>query len=161
MVIHETIESDTSGYIKGKDMVLSDFLSRQKTDDSNPHEIIPISFRLRRVLCENYYRLNDLTETPETKTYRYLVQMRSQAKSSHIKVPEVHGMDEGLIPHIRPEHQKSMVAPTTHPTPPICHTKPTPLTQPVDQEPPTHIGGHLYPSLELDKAELELEESLR
>ena len=28
-------------YIKVKDMVLSDFLSRQKTDDSNPHEIIP------------------------------------------------------------------------------------------------------------------------
>ena len=25
-------------YIKGKDMVLSDFLSRQKTDDSNPHK---------------------------------------------------------------------------------------------------------------------------
>ena len=34
-------------YIKGKDMVLSDFLSRQKTDDSNPHELIPISFTLR------------------------------------------------------------------------------------------------------------------
>ena len=34
-------------YIKGKDMVLSDFLSRQKTDDSNPHELIPISFMLR------------------------------------------------------------------------------------------------------------------
>ena len=32
-------------YIKGKDMVLSNFLSRQKTDDSNPHELIPISFR--------------------------------------------------------------------------------------------------------------------
>ena len=30
-------------YIKGKDMVLSHFLSRYKTDDSNPHEIIPIS----------------------------------------------------------------------------------------------------------------------
>ena len=27
-------------YIKGKNMVLSDFLSRQKTDDSNPHEVI-------------------------------------------------------------------------------------------------------------------------
>ena len=26
-------------YIKGKDMVLSDFLSQQKTDNSNPHEI--------------------------------------------------------------------------------------------------------------------------
>ena len=34
-------------YIKGKDIVLSDFLSRQKTDDSNPHEISPISFTLR------------------------------------------------------------------------------------------------------------------
>ena len=47
-------------YIKVKDMVLSDFVSRQKTDDSNPHEIIPISFNLRGVLHENYYRLNDI-----------------------------------------------------------------------------------------------------
>ena len=31
-------------YITVKHMVLSDFLSRQKNDDSNPHEIIPISF---------------------------------------------------------------------------------------------------------------------
>ena len=38
-------------------MLLSDFLSRQKTDDSNPYEIIPISFSLRGVLCENYYML--------------------------------------------------------------------------------------------------------
>ena len=30
-------------YIKGKDMILSDFLSRQKMDNSNPHEIVPIS----------------------------------------------------------------------------------------------------------------------
>ena len=29
-------------YIKGKDMILSDFLLRQNVDDSNPHEIIPI-----------------------------------------------------------------------------------------------------------------------
>ena len=33
-------------YIKGKDTVLSVFLSRQKMEDSNPHEIIPISFTL-------------------------------------------------------------------------------------------------------------------
>ena len=33
-------------YTKRKDMVLSDFLSRQKTDDSNPHELIPISLHL-------------------------------------------------------------------------------------------------------------------
>ena len=29
-------------YIKGKDMVLSDFVLRQKHDESNPYEIIPI-----------------------------------------------------------------------------------------------------------------------
>ena len=47
--------SFTHYYIKGKDMVLSDFLSRQKTDDSNPHQIIPISFSLRKVLHKSYY----------------------------------------------------------------------------------------------------------
>ena len=39
-------------YIKGKDMVLSDFLSRQNNNDSNPHEITPISFNA----CIKYYR---------------------------------------------------------------------------------------------------------
>ena len=37
-------------YIKGKDMVLSDFLSRQHGDDSNPHETIPISFNMGKIL---------------------------------------------------------------------------------------------------------------
>ena len=31
-------------------MVLSDFLSRQNHDNSNPHEIIPISFNMYQVL---------------------------------------------------------------------------------------------------------------
>ena len=35
-------------YIKGKDMVLS---------DSNPHDIIPISFNMHKVLQENYYKI--------------------------------------------------------------------------------------------------------
>ena len=70
-------------YIKEKDMVLRDFLSRQKTDDSNSYEIIPLFFSLRRVLHENYYKLNNITETD-----KYLVQTRSQTKSSGMKVPE-------------------------------------------------------------------------
>ena len=44
-------------YMKGKDMVLSDFLSRQKHGDSNPHEIIPISFNMYNILYETYYRI--------------------------------------------------------------------------------------------------------
>ena len=46
-------------YIKGKDMVLSDFLSRQDHDDNNPHEIIPISFNMYQVLHENYYNIGN------------------------------------------------------------------------------------------------------
>ena len=33
-------------YMKGKDIIRSDFLSRQKNNNSNPHEIIPISFNM-------------------------------------------------------------------------------------------------------------------
>ena len=44
-------------YIKGKDMVLSDFLSRQHRDTSNPHELIPISFNMGKILQQNYQNL--------------------------------------------------------------------------------------------------------
>ena len=81
-------------YIKEKDMVLSDFLSRQNNGDSNPHEIIPISFNMHKVLHENYYNIEN-----------YLVQTRSQARSSGIKLPEVHGMGKNLDPNIKPEKQ--------------------------------------------------------
>ena len=48
-------------YIKGKGMVLSDFLSRQKTDDSNPCEIIPISFTLKSLAGNQFYQINNET----------------------------------------------------------------------------------------------------
>ena len=48
-------------YIKGKDMVLSNFLSRQKTDDGNPHEIIPISFTLKSLVGDQFYQINNKT----------------------------------------------------------------------------------------------------
>ena len=48
-------------YIKGKDMILSDFLSRQKTADSNPHEIIPISFALKSLMGNQFYQINNKT----------------------------------------------------------------------------------------------------
>ena len=74
-------------YIKGKDMVLSDFLSRQKNDDS--HEIIPISFNMHRILNDNYCNVE-----------KYYAQMRSQAKSSGIKLPEVHRVRKTLDPNV-------------------------------------------------------------
>ena len=38
-------------------MIFSDFLLRQKHDDSDPHDIIPISFNMHNVLHEKYYNL--------------------------------------------------------------------------------------------------------
>ena len=81
-------------YIKGKDIVLSDFLSRQKTDDSNPHKLIPISFMLRNQIDNHFYEINSRTDQP--KTDKYLVQTRSQAKSSCIKILEIHGTNKGF-----------------------------------------------------------------
>ena len=93
-------------YIKGKDMVLSDFLSRQKTDDSNPHELIPISFMLRNQLDNHFYRINSRIDQP--KTNEYLVQTRSQAKSRGIKILEIHGANKGLDPHVQPGKQRPL-----------------------------------------------------
>ena len=79
-------------YIKGQDMILSDFLSRQNVDDSNLHEIIPISFNLRIVMQDKDYNL-------EEEKARYMIQTRSQTKDSGVKLPEVHGTRKGLDPH--------------------------------------------------------------
>ena len=65
--------SFNSYYIKGKDMVLSDILSRQHGDSSNPHEIIPISFNIGKVLQQNY----------QIYAKTYLVQTRSQSKAKN------------------------------------------------------------------------------
>ena len=60
-------------------MILNDFLSRQKHDNSNPHEIIPISFNMHNILHKKYYNIG--------KSEKYLVQTWSQTKSSRIKLP--------------------------------------------------------------------------
>ena len=50
-------------------MVLSDFLSRQKTDDSNPHKLIPISFTLRNQIDDHFYQINSRTNQPKPNRY--------------------------------------------------------------------------------------------
>ena len=39
--------------MKGKDMILSDFLLQQNNDNRNPKEIIPISFDMYKILENN------------------------------------------------------------------------------------------------------------
>ena len=86
-------------YIKGKDMVLSNFLSRQKHDDSNPHVIILIPFSIQIILQTRYYNLG------KGNPMKYLVKTHSQAKSIGIKLPKVCGKGKGLDPNVEPEKQ--------------------------------------------------------
>ena len=50
-------------------MILNDFLSRQKHNDSDPHEIIWISFNIYGILEKNYFNIGNLV--------KYLVQTQS------------------------------------------------------------------------------------
>ena len=46
----------------------------------------------------------------QPKTDRYLIQTRSQAKSSGIKILEMHGANKGLDPHVQPGKQRPLPA---------------------------------------------------
>ena len=77
-------------YIKWKDMILSNFLIKAKHEDSDPHEIILISFNMYGILQEKYYNIGN--------PVRYLV----KTWSSRMKQPEVHCITKGLDPNIQP-----------------------------------------------------------
>ena len=78
-------------YVKGKDMILSDFLSGQDPGDEDTNEIIPISFNMKSVLQDKYYNVSENEE-------KYMVQTRSQMKASGVQLPEVHGSRKRLDP---------------------------------------------------------------
>ena len=49
-------------YMKGKYMIMGDFLSRQRTDNSTPHQIIPISFDMQTILKDRYYNIGNYSK---------------------------------------------------------------------------------------------------
>ena len=73
-----------------------------------------------------------MNKISETETNKYLIQTRSQAETSGIKVPEIHGVNKGINPHVKPGRQRPL------PTLPMHSIPPTNLAQPVDKGPPTH-----------------------
>ena len=83
-------------------MILSDFLSQQKNDDSDPNEIIPISFNTYRILEENR-KINVCKNEG-----KFLIQTCSQAETSSTKLVEVHGIRKELNPNLRPEIQHTI-----------------------------------------------------
>ena len=107
-------------YVKGKNLVLTDFLSRIKSDDSDPNEVLPISFV-------------DMQMAEQPPDYHLRIRTRSGAKCEGATVPPIHGFDKTLDPYKKPEHQPSQPAatPLAVPTCPV----PTPQHGPVACKP--------------------------
>ena len=84
-------------------MILSDFFSWQRNDDSDPSEIIPISFNVYNILEGN--RNLGMREKNEGN---FLIQTHSQAKTSGTTLPEVHRVRKKLDPNMRPEMQHAL-----------------------------------------------------
>ena len=103
-------------------------MSRQKKKDSNPHEIIPISFNMCQILDDNYY------------SEKYLIKTRSKAKSSAIKLLEDHGMGKNLDPNLKPKKQHAILKQGSMERPCIGQgragsrrKRPVPINQPINQ----------------------------
>ena len=79
--------------VKGRDMILSDYLSRHRQKDLYPSELIPISF-----CCLKVYR--GFTDDKIGEDI-FCIKTRSSAKASGDKVGEVHGANKPLDPNYK------------------------------------------------------------
>ena len=111
-------------YVKGKDMILADYLSCHRRCSDDPNDLIPISFRLTRPV-----HIDPITP-------RCLPMMtRSSAKAIGMEPPPVHGAEKGIDPHKKPEHQNcSSRPPPGHPPKPSAQSAlgqlPVPVPRP-------------------------------
>ena len=111
-------------YVKGKDMILADYLSRHRRRSDDPNDLIPISFCLTSPV-----HIDPITP-------RCLPMMtRSSAKAVGMEPPPVHGAEKGIDPHKKPEHQNcSSRPPPGHPPKPSAQSAlgqlPVPVPRP-------------------------------
>jgi hypothetical protein len=92
-------------YVKGKDLILSDFLSRVRVDpDDDPYDIVPISCN---AIQEKYRPVQAIirgecpTECPQVQAMT-----RGACKEAGIKPSsDAHGADKMINPNKKPEHQ--------------------------------------------------------
>ena len=82
-------------FVNGKNMFFVDYFSRHSESDDNPCGLVPLSF-----CCFETYLSHLGLDTLNV----YLT--RSKTKEAGVIVPEVHGVNKRLVPHVMPEHQK-------------------------------------------------------
>ena len=118
-------------YVKGRDMILSDYLSRHRQKDLDPSELIPISF-----CCLKTYRSIIDDRVGEEI---FCIKTRASVKASGETVGEVHGADKPLDPNYKPEHQSKSKLPSVT-------GKSSPekvIRKPIAQTPPRHTPRRL------------------
>ena len=112
-------------YVKGKDMILCDYLSRIAVDNGDPDEVIPISFN---ALTQYRLAIDHITES--FMFTNFMVATRSSTSASGIKLPPVHGAQKGVDPDLKPESQaksrKVLLKPTVQT--PVKSLAQTPIT---------------------------------
>ena len=118
-------------YVKGRDMILSDYLSRHRQNDLDPSELIPISF-----CCLKTYRSIIDDRVGEEI---FCIKTRASAKASGETVGEVHGADKPLDPNYKPEHQSKSKLPSV--TGKLSPEKI--ITKPISQTPSGHTPRKL------------------
>ena len=96
-------------YAKGKDLILAYYFSRVPAHCRQANEVTPISF-------VNLCQPDDLT--------MFDMMMRRQAQAAGVTVPKVHGVDKGVDPHVKPEHQKPRPQPKQKRCPPTAPNMP-------------------------------------
>jgi hypothetical protein len=118
-------------YVKGKDLILADYLSRANiSDPEHPHDLIPIT-----ITAEDLQKVQD-ADLKRSDVYhlvhnQYMISTRSQYRQRGQAPPEVHGKDKALDPHKRPEQQPQLAAPAPPPPRPVDQPQ-----QPIPQAPP-------------------------
>ena len=91
-------------YVKGRDMILSDYLSRHIQKDLDPSELIPISF-----YCLKTYR-NFIDDRIGEEIF--CIKTRASTKALGETVGEEHGANKPLNPNYKPEHQSKSKLPS-------------------------------------------------
>ena len=101
-------------YVKGKDMILCDFLSRIAVDEGDPMDLVPVSFNAFTILQDYYFRLRQMSQrTPLSerdtkmlyKMETYFIMTRSQRIAAGITTLPVHGVGKAVNPNLKPETQ--------------------------------------------------------
>ena len=121
-------------YVKGRDMIMANYLSHHRIKNSDTSELIPISF------CPVTAYYGCLEENA------YCIGTRASAKVAGEVAPKVHGADKPLDPNLKPEHQNrsTRVTGTQNKSPQksIPSRLPTPTVSPRPiQALPAHHGG--------------------